>query len=227
MSASETNPKVHGLFSTPFVEYRFPDHESLCNDLRELFIECEGQGDKYRDPIRRDTQHGALFESRFDLFTWPNPPVKQLAQHTHEILSGVIQKLNGYKPAQMADIAFNYHAWFHVTRKGGYQGTHNHQNASWSGIFCIDPGDQAKDRPDSGAVRFYDPRPNLMMHADPGNEHLQWPFTTDGFQIQHEPGKLMLFPSYIYHEIFPYVGERPRVIVAFNCWCTWKRRQPA
>jgi hypothetical protein len=26
-----------------------------------------------------------------------------------------------------------------------------------------------------------------------------------------------MFPSHLNHEIFPYLGERPRIVIAFNC----------
>ena len=44
------------------------------------------------------------------------------------------------------------------------------------------------------------------------------PFATGPFELRHQAGTLMLFPSYLKHEIFPYVGERPRIVVAFNSW---------
>jgi hypothetical protein len=55
---------------------------------------------------------------------------------------------------------------------------------------------------------------------DPGCENLQSPFSFGSMEIQHEAGKLWIFPSYMMHEIFPYYGEKPRGVVAFNCWLT-------
>jgi hypothetical protein len=33
----------------------------------------------------------------------------------------------------------------------------------------------------------------------------------------HSAGRLILFPSYVMHEIFAYQGDRPRIVIAFNC----------
>jgi uncharacterized protein (TIGR02466 family) len=107
-----------------------------------------------------------------------------------------------------------------VTRRHGYQGQHNHPNASWSGIFCVDPGEEVPDRPDSGLVRFHDPRTHIDMYSDAGNRHLQPPWTMGTLDWRHRRGQLLLFPSYLRHEIYPYEGERPRIVVAFNCWIT-------
>jgi hypothetical protein len=123
----------------------------------------------------------------------------------------------GTTPETLAKLRFQYHAWFHITRHGGYQGLHNHQNASWSGIFCVDPGDELPERPDSGRVRFHDPRAGAQMYADAGNAQLRLPYQHGGFDVTHRAGRLVMFPSHLFHEIFPYQGERPRIVIAFNC----------
>ncbi len=206
------------LFAVPLAEFRLEKPEPLLGDLKTLFLEAEEQGDKFRNRIRRDTQHGALFESRFDLFRWSQAPAQALAKFCHTAMATVIKELSDYSDEELGKLKFDYHAWFHVTRKGGYQGLHNHSNASWSGIFCVDPGDAVPDRPDSGVVRFHDPRANANYFMDAGNSRLKLAVRHGGYQIHHEPGKLLIFPSYVNHEVFAYMGERPRIVVAFNCW---------
>ena len=143
--------------------------------------------------------------------------MQELARVVHGAVGSLVQQLNDYTVAEMQGFELQYHAWFHVTRKGGYQGLHHHANASWSGIFCVDPGDAVAGRPDSGAVRFHDPRLPEMW-ADPGNCRLKMPFNSGSYEITHRAGQLIIFPSYMPHEIFPYLGERERIVVAFNCW---------
>ncbi len=208
--------KIGQFFSVPIAEFRLESQEALNDDLRALFLEKEAEGDKYRDPIRRDTQHGAIFESRFNVFDWPDEPIRELAAHVHRCLASVVNQLSDYSKEEFKQLVFKYDAWFHITRNGGYQGLHKHENASWSGIYCVDPGDETPDRPDSGAVRFHDPRSNANYYVDAGNKRMKLPVHYGSYQIQHEPGKLLIFPSYLTHEIFSYVGERPRVVVSFN-----------
>jgi uncharacterized protein (TIGR02466 family) len=209
--------KVHQLFSVPLLEFKSPESESMCPALMKFFLARET--DQYRDDISRDTQSGALFESRFDLFYWKDPEIQPMVNFIHVSLAKTIAELNGYNATQMDALRFNYHAWYHVTRSGGFQSMHNHPNASWSGIFCVDPGVPAND-PREGKVRIYDPRSNANMYMDPGIENLQDPYNFGSKEIQHEAGKLWIFPSYLMHEIFPYYGDDPRVVVAFNCWLT-------
>jgi len=212
--------QIHQLYAVPLVEFRHPEGDSVCPVLRDFFLAREDED--YRDDIERDTQFGEVFESRFDLFYWKDAELQPLIQFVHASLARTVAQLNGYGKSEMDVLRFDYHAWYHITRSGGFQGAHNHPNASWSGIFCVDPG-SAREDPREGTVRFYDPRTNADFYSDPGNQNLQPPYRHGGTQVEHEAGKLWLFPSYLLHEVFPYFGERPRVIVAFNCWLSSDR----
>lgn len=223
-----TVPEVTPFFAVPIGRLSVPDHEPLCDALEALFLARAAEGEAWRHQKYIDTMHGELFESRFDLFRWPDPPVRELAGLCHQALALHVRHLNGYDDDAMARLRFDYHAWFHITRRHGYQGQHNHPNASWSGIFCVHPGDEVPDRPDSGLVRFHDPRTHIDMYSDAGNRNLQPPWTMGTVDWRHRRGQLVLFPSYLRHEIYPYAGEHPRVVVAFNCWITpeGQRRSP-
>ena len=207
--------QLHPFFSVPIFEHVHPDAEALCPVLRDFFLAREDEA--HRDDIERDTQFPGVYESRFDLFYWKDPEIQPMIQFIHGSLAMAIAQLNGYSQQEMDSLKFEYHAWYHITRAGGFQGNHNHPNASWSGIFCVDPGKPKSDERE-GTVRFYDPKVNSDYYLDPGNERMQMPYKLGPIQIQHAPGRLWLFPSYLMHEVFPYFGEKPRIIVAFNCW---------
>jgi len=207
--------QIHHLYAVPLVEFVHPEAATVCPVLREFFLARED--DAHRDDEARDTQFGGVYESRFDLFYWEDAEIQPLVEFVHGSLARTVAHLNDYSARQMEQLRFEYHAWYHITRQGGFQGTHNHPNASWSGIFCVDPGQPRSDQRE-GTVRFYDPRTNADYYLDPGNQNLQTPFRLGAMEVHHEVGKLWLFPSYLLHEVFPYFGEAPRIIVAFNCW---------
>ena len=210
---------VHPLYAVPLLEAHLPDAARINEELSRLFLALEAEGDKHRDAIPRDTQNG-LFESNFYLHARTEPAVKSLFSFIHQALFSLIQGLNGYNERQMANLDLAMHSWFHITRTHGFQGLHDHPNASWSAIYCVDPGDPGPTY--SGAVRFHDPRVAASMHRDPGNANMQIPYRLSSWQLNHKPGQLIAFPSYLMHEIFPYVGQRPRSIVALNAWCDWR-----
>lgn len=208
---------INPFFSVPFATAELDGAGPLCAALTDLFLQREAQGGAYRNATRRDTQQG-LFESRFDLHTWPEAPVQQLFGFIHTALASMLQQLSEFSPEEYAALQFDYHSWFHVTRNGGHQGVHNHPMASWSGIFCVDAGDSPAEQPHSGCVRFMDTRLGADMYRDSGNNHLRGQYRHGGSQYQHAAGRLVMFPSYVLHEVFPYLGQRPRIVVAFNAW---------
>jgi len=208
---------ITDLFAMPLAEAQIPNHQPLCAELSRLFLEKEKEGEKHRYHKRRATQFGPLFESKFDLFNWKDKSVGVVARFCHGCLSELVQEISEYDKDKLGKLRFDYHAWFHITRKGGYQGLHNHQNASWSGIFCVDPGDPVEGRDDSGLVRFHDPRAGSYNYSDAGNLGFRLPYQHGGFDVTHRAGRLVMFPSYVMHEIFTYQGDRPRIVIAFNC----------
>ena len=218
MAASDA--EIVSWFATPIVSASIPDSEQLNRELVPLFLDKEQSGDVFRHEIRIPTQVGPVFESRFDLFEWPEAPVQRLAEEVHNVLFHLVERMNGYGEQEMADLTFFYDSWFHVTRAGGYQSIHYHPGASWSGIYAVQAGDSVEDRPESGQVKFYDPRGAAFMHVDPGNERLGPGYTATPVYLQHRPGQLVIFPSWLMHEVLPYMGQAERIVVAFNAWIT-------
>ena len=118
----------------------------------------------------------------------------------------------------MAQLRIFNHAWFHVTRPGGYMGTHNHPMASWSGVYCVDPGEEDPDNPDSGVIRFHDPRISVTMYMDASNNHMVAPYEPGMRTYRFKAGQLVIFPSFLMHEVAPFTGTGTRITLAFNSW---------
>lgn len=219
MSGNEIQAQVFPLYAVPMLQSQIGDASRLNAELSSLFLRLESEGNRHRDPISRDTQYG-IFESHFFLHQRMDAAIQELFGFLRASLLTFIQGMNQYSDAEMSNIELDMHSWFHITRKGGFQSLHNHPNASWSAIYCVDPGDGAT--PESGAVRFHDPRTGCDMYRDPSVERLQSPYRIGPWQLSHKPGQMIAFPSYLQHEVFPYTGDRPRIVVALNAWCRRK-----
>ncbi|WP_202844288.1 putative 2OG-Fe(II) oxygenase [Luteimonas saliphila] len=215
---SSINASINPMYAVPLMHCLIPGHESLNVELVKLFFALEGEGDRHRDREPRDTQVG-IFESNFYLHKRTEACVSILFGNIKQAIFSLVQGINAYSDSQMANIRFEMHSWFHITRNGGFQSSHRHPNASWSAIYCVDPGDS--DDPQSGIVRFHDPKSDSMMYMDPAIANLQMPYRLGAFQLTHKPGQLIVFPSYLVHEVFPYTGRRPRIVVALNSWAQW------
>jgi uncharacterized protein (TIGR02466 family) len=111
-------------------------------------------------------------------------------------------------------------SWFQVQNGGAFHDVHTHGNCSWSGVYYvdIDPAVQRQAHPvhgtRNGILRFYGPWWDQLAgaHVDAGNTYLM-----DAHRdIAPEPGLLVLFPSSLKHQAFPYAGARDRVAISFN-----------
>ncbi len=199
------------------IETRHPDPADLNRALRDLMLEREGPDIEPTTPV--PTLKHRVFESHFQFFAWTDPCVQELRQFVISNLVQAVKALNGYDDAQMARLRVHNHTWFHITRTGGYASGHNHPMASWSSVYCVDGGDADKsDHPDSGILRFGDVKPAGSVFLDPGNMHLNRPFNHGSINYRLEPGQLVIFPSWLMHEVTPYQGERERITVASNFW---------
>jgi uncharacterized protein (TIGR02466 family) len=135
-------------------------------------------------------------------------------------LYAVVGRLNGYDLPTLRRLQIFNDCWFHVTRRGGFFGLHNHPNASWSGVYCVDSGRHDADKKDSGLLTFVNPMITTAMFMDAATANIQLPYGYQIANIRLEPGQLVLFPSWVLHDVKPYEGDGERITIAFNCWFT-------
>lgn len=99
--------------------------------------------------------------------------------------------------------------WANVMKPGGAHSGHIHPLSVLSGTYyvAVPPG--------AGAIRFEDPRlPSLMARPPlaPGAPAEARPFVT----LSPTPGTLLLWESWLRHEVPPHSGRGERVSLSFN-----------
>jgi uncharacterized protein (TIGR02466 family) len=207
------------MFAVPFGFSRHPDHARLNARLKPCLFALEKSGTA-ANPRPLTQRNAALFESHFDLFRVQEPAIQELKEFCWDQLLALIGRLNGYDLATLHRLQIYNDCWFHVTRRGGFFGLHNHPNASWSGVYCVDPGRSDPGKKDSGQLSFVNPMITSAMHLDAGNARIQLPYGAHVASLRLEPGQLVLFPSWVLHDVKPFEGEGERITIAFNCWFT-------
>jgi uncharacterized protein (TIGR02466 family) len=99
--------------------------------------------------------------------------------------------------------------WVNLLRAAGHHAGHIHPHSIISGTLYVEVPNG------SGAIRFEDPRSPLMMAAPSRRadapEELQ-PFVT----VQPQPGMLLMWESWLRHEVLPGTGRGERLSVSFN-----------
>ena len=92
--------------------------------------------------------------------------------------------------------------WVNLLKSGGHHSAHIHPHSIISGTFYVEvPAG-------SGAIRFEDPRLPLMMAAPPREETF--------VSIDPRAGLLLLWESWLRHEVLPGRGKAERLSISFN-----------
>lgn len=205
-------------FAVPIITVQMEDCAALNAELRALFLDCESQGGKYANPDPYTHRNSALFESVFTLFDWQHPAVARMRDFCLSQLSQGVAQLNNYDAEGMKRLHLaGCESWFHVTRKGGYFGVHNHPMHSWSGVYCVcQEGDE--DVAGSGLLTFISPYVTNTMFVDMATHRMKPPFQLGGIPTRLKPGQLVLFPSWLLHEVTAFEPKAAglRITVAFN-----------
>ena len=99
--------------------------------------------------------------------------------------------------------------WVNLLKPGGHHGAHIHPHSILSGTFYVEA------LPDSGAIRFEDPRLAMMMAAPVRSDHADEglrPF----IDVEPRPGLLLLWESWLRHEVLPGKTKGERLSISFN-----------
>jgi len=92
--------------------------------------------------------------------------------------------------------------WVNLLRRSGHHSGHIHPHSIVSGTLYIEVPNGA------GAIRFEDPRLPLMMAAPPR----EGTFVT----VEPRPGLLLLWESWLRHEVLSGAGRGERLSISFN-----------
>jgi hypothetical protein len=214
------NPAIrisHG-FAVPFGETRLASCERLNRQLEALFLARET--DEYRNPTPGQSLQQEMFESRFNLFLWPEACVQELRAFMLDCVARTVLEVSELPATELARLQMHNHTWFHVTRYAGSFVAHNHPLASWSAVYCVRAGERGADEPVSGVLRFMDTRAGADAFQDPANCRLRPAFALRPREVHLEDGQIIVFPSFVFHEVSPFYGPDTRITVATNCWFT-------
>jgi uncharacterized protein (TIGR02466 family) len=210
--------ELTAAFAVPIGNARLSPCDRLNRELEQLFLTRETP--EYRNPAPAHNPQAEMFESRVDLFAWPEPCIQQLRNFMLESVFRVAMAASETAPEEFARLRLNNHTWFHITRHTGFFVSHNHALASWSAVYCVKDGSDPAGAPRGGLLRLFDTRGGADAFLDPANQRLRQPFVVSDLDLQLQAGQLVVFPSYLFHEVTPYYGSDTRITVASNCWFT-------
>jgi uncharacterized protein (TIGR02466 family) len=99
--------------------------------------------------------------------------------------------------------------WININSTNSYHGLHLHPLAVLSGTFYVEVPK------DSGAIKFEDPRMNSFMATPPPKPKARSQ-NQRTMEIKSKAGELVLFESWLRHEVTQNLSSEDRVSISFN-----------
>ena len=200
-------PQILTLFSTPIVLLDLPDGAALSAELRATIHEQE--------KTHPSTQHSNLggWQSEWDMDRWGGAAaIKLLA-----IARNTASKVTTNRQGQSVLLTWKANMWANINRSGHANEFHSHPASFWSAVYYVDDGGIDADPALGGELEFMDPRgPGPAMYAP----HLA--FGNAGLSvganetIRPKSGRMVMFPSWVLHQVRPYHGTAERISIAMN-----------
>ena len=209
-------PAVSSLFSTPVVTFDVPDAATLNAELRSVILQRE----KTNASTHHSNQGG--WQSTWDMDRWGGAPAikllaigRNLANRMTTDRDGTAGK--GPHPEHFA-VTWIANMWANVNRSGHGNEFHSHPGAFWSGVYYVDDGGIDADPSLGGELEFMDPRGPLPAMNAPHLGYAMPGGLTGGAteRIRPKAGRLVMFPSWMIHQVRPYHGAAERISIAFN-----------
>lgn len=203
------------IFPIQIYEVDFPNYDlikdDLLSDIMALFNENLELYSKHR-----------LFNQSYSLEGTEEGMYRDL--HTRlkypELMSWIQEQVINYWRAMQYSRFVTpeiVHMWSNLTPKGGNIIQHNHSPFEIAGSFYVDAS------PDKGCLVLVDPNELIrgrLPYYD-SQESKQGRFFFD-HKVEPHPGKLVLFPGWLYHKTQKNPTDDPRVVIGLNAGLMYK-----
>ena len=209
---------IRKFFATPVYRNNLND-ERLRLAVRKFILGHQDESHRHTQPPQG--RHHGVFESRFDFLDTPgNDAIATLRSVLLTHLQAFLAVVQETGPEAVGMDRARLHSWYHITTAGGYFQPHNHPNASWSLVWCVDNGHEPNcpQAAQSGCLVFSDPRATASMYLDRFNRRQHRDLSFDGVKYFLQNDDVLIFPSFVSHHVTPYTGNDRRITVAANFW---------
>lgn len=196
---------VRTVFPTPVALHVWPDSDALNADLAALAHRLAAQAQS----AGRSNVGGWRSDNGF--LERSEPCVEALAQRARAMVAEMTRLMMAPGPRR-----YDMEGWINLLRAGDYNSPHVHPNSTWSGVYYVAgaPGGTGSDTAFAGKIELLDPRPGAAAAYTVENA------MQTRTLLDPQPGAMLLFPSWLQHQVHPFRGEGVRISVAFNVLVT-------
>tara|TARA_B100002051_G_C16696121_1_gene618252 strand:+ start:935 stop:1540 length:606 start_codon:yes stop_codon:yes gene_type:complete len=192
--------KIYNLFPDPIFRYKVENYKEINKELSNYIYNLQK-----KDPSGNSrSNRGGWHSPNFDIVN-PGPPINFINEFKDFLKDIIVNEFGWeYIPNRQRIVAM----WAIINNKNSYNVKHNHQNCYLSSAYYV------KKPKDSGEITFFDPKeaktyrfPEIEKNTD---------FSVEKITIKPEEGELLIFPSYLYHEVSENLVNEDRIVVSFN-----------
>ncbi len=193
------------LFSSILVVHDWPDSEDLNRELQGIILNREHA----EESQGQNRSNAGGWQSPGNMMAWTEPAVQTLRHRIETLVFNLIDQIIR-DTGQRRQFRLIIDAWANINRDGDYNVVHTHPNCMWSGVYYVEKGKPDSAIPQNGMLELIDPR-EAANYIQIKNTIL------DGKEfIDNEPGRMLLWPSWMKHMVHPYKGEAERISIAYN-----------
>jgi len=186
------------LFATPALAHVWADAAELNGLLRDAILAHE----QTRPSVELTNVGG--WHSEIGRLEFCGAAGERLLHRMLEMTEEATRRLFADSGREMEPMSWTLSAWANVNRAGHSNRMHAHPGATWSGVYYVDAGGEAK----GSALYMSDPAP--------ARTGAFFPDLASNVLIRPASGLMVVFPSYLQHGVQPHRGDRPRISIAFN-----------
>jgi uncharacterized protein (TIGR02466 family) len=183
--------------------------ESSNLNIENLIKEIYNYKERYDVDGRKISNVGGYqsWDFNWDIIVSNNIEYKELNSLFSSIQSSLLS-IN-YGAEASLDIS---NAWVSINHKHDYNRTHQHPNSIFSGVFYLQNPEDSES-----IIKFYRSREfSDYLMTQYISHDLDSSYWSEDFKIFPKAGDLLIFPSYMFHEVYPNRSESPRISIAFN-----------
>lgn len=204
LAQSLAGARLRHLFFVPVLAHRWEDSEGLNAALEAAVLDQEGSS----PGVHRSNVGG--WHSEPGLLDWAREAGRSLVSRMVAMANHATRLVFREHEVSGPRFGWKMSAWANLNRAGDWNKMHFHSGATWSGSYYVGAGDRPPpDRPGAGNLAFLDPLLASQMSFSAG-------ILPEFHEFVPRPGLMVLFPAYLQHVVQPYLGERPRISIAFN-----------
>ena len=207
---------IHNLWPLNVGDFRNNDHPKIKEELLNFFDLYEKKLPGGNSQLRDDEHVGNhnLYQSNYDLHNEDNEILKKLFHFIAKSVLDLSKIANQKSINKLSEEEKKYkvninESWFIRYNKGGIVYPHHHDGFSWSCVYYVQVGADASIK--NGSTYFIRPY-NATSKNDFGSKYLR----EDTHLFTAKEGRLLVWPSFLYHGSQPYSGEKERVIISAN-----------